>query len=105
MDDNRRLLTKAQLRTARLKPAPGQEPASRYWQGMGWVYLYDAAGALPMRPYRAPTPAQRAALAAGRALVAGAVRPGTAAGRPHRAACDAECCRRVVMSLTGVAVC
>lgn len=69
MDNGRRLLTKTQLRAEHLKPAPGQRPASRYWQGMGWVYLYDAAGAMPMRPYRAPSPAQRAALAAGRELV------------------------------------
>lgn len=69
MDDNRRLLTKTQLRAERLKPAPGQRPASRYWQGMGWVSLYDAAAAVPMRPYRAPSSAQLAALAAGRELI------------------------------------
>lgn len=53
----------------RLKPAPGQQPAARYWQGMGWVYQYDASLAFAMRAYRASSPAQAAALAAGRQLV------------------------------------
>lgn len=30
-----RLLTKTQLKAERLKPAPDQQPAARYWQGMG----------------------------------------------------------------------
>lgn len=64
-----RLLTKTQLKAERLKPAPGQQPAARYWQGMGWVYQYDASLAVAMRPYRASAPAQAAALAAGRRLV------------------------------------
>jgi DNA polymerase-3 subunit epsilon len=64
-----RLLTKTQLKAERLKPSPGQQHAARYWQGMGWVYQYDASLAVPMRPYRASTPAQLAALAAGRQLV------------------------------------
>jgi DNA polymerase-3 subunit epsilon len=64
-----RLLTKSQLKAERLKPAPGQQFAARYWQGMGWVYQYDASEAIPMRPYRPSTPAQATALAAGRALV------------------------------------
>lgn len=67
-DDVRRLLTKTQLRAERLKPAPGQGPVTRYWQGMGWVDLYDAALAVAMRPYRVPSPAQLAVLAAGRKL-------------------------------------
>ena len=64
-----RLLTKTQLKAERLRPGPGQQPAARYWQGMGWVYQYDASLAVAMRPYRAPTPAQIEALAAGRELV------------------------------------
>lgn len=64
-----RLLTKTQLRAERLKPALGQQPAARYWQGMSWVYQYDASLAVAMRPYRASTLAQAAALAAGRQLV------------------------------------
>jgi len=64
-----RLLTKSQLKAERLKPAPGQHPAASYWQGMGWVYQYDASQAVAMRPYRAPTPAQITALAAGRQLI------------------------------------
>lgn len=62
-------MTKAQLKLQRLKPGKGQRPVSRYWQGMGWVYLYDAAEAVSMRPYRAPSGAQLAALVAGRRLV------------------------------------
>lgn len=63
-----RLLTKTQLKADRLKPAPGQQPATRYWQGQGWVYQYDAAQAVVMKPYRTPSPAQKEALAAGRQL-------------------------------------
>lgn len=63
-----RLLTLTQLRAERLKPAPGQQPADRYWQGYGWVALYAASQAVALRPYKAPSQAQQAALAAGRAL-------------------------------------
>jgi hypothetical protein len=59
-----RLLTKTQLKAERLKPALGQQPAAYYWQGMGWVNQYDASLAVAMRPYRASTPAQIAALTA-----------------------------------------
>lgn len=69
MADRTRLLTKTQLKEQRLKPAHGQRPDSRYWQGQGWVDLYAAAMAVPMRPYREPSSAQRLALAAGRDLV------------------------------------
>lgn len=62
-------MTKAQLKLLRLKPGKAQRPVSRYWQGMGWVYLYDAAEAVSMRPYLAPSGPQLAALAAGRRLV------------------------------------
>jgi DNA polymerase-3 subunit epsilon len=61
-------MTRTQLREARLKPAAGQRPTDRYWQGHDWVDLYDASQAVPMRPYRAPSDAQRTALSAGRAL-------------------------------------
>lgn len=63
-----RLLTRTQLKAERLKPAPGQEPATYYWQGRGWVNLYAVTLAVAMKPYRAATQAQRAALAAGRLL-------------------------------------
>ena len=65
----RRLLTKTQLKAERLRPAPAQAPATAYWQGRGWVALYDASQAVAMRPYRSPSTAQRAALAAGRQLL------------------------------------
>ena len=63
-----RLMTKTQLKAERLKPALGQRPATRYWQGQGWVYQYDVGLAVAMKPYRAPSEAQGAALAAGRLL-------------------------------------
>ena len=69
MADRTHLYTKTQLRDQfRLKPGPGQQPASRYWQGHGWVDLYDTLAAVPMRPLRAASTAQSEALAAGRAL-------------------------------------
>jgi DNA polymerase-3 subunit epsilon len=64
-----RLLTKTQLRSERLKPAKGQLPATEYWQGRGWVNLYDPGAAKPMRAYRAPTATQLASLSSGRKLV------------------------------------
>lgn len=38
-----RLLAKIQLKAERLKPAPDQRPAARYWQGHGWVYHIEVA--------------------------------------------------------------
>lgn len=64
-----RLLTRTQLRAERLKPAKGQAPATQYWQGRGWVNLYDPGAAAPMRAYRPPSEAQLANLAAGREMV------------------------------------
>lgn len=57
------------LRAMRLKPAKSQQPANVYWQGHGEVYVYAVAACVPMAPYRAPTPAQLTALAAGRLLL------------------------------------
>lgn len=70
MEDDRELLTKTQLRARRLKPAKNQQPVKRYWSNRARAYrdLYDPAEAVPMRPYRAPTEAQRQALAEGRAI-------------------------------------
>lgn len=59
------LATLAQLRSQRLKPVPDQRPVDRYWQGHGWVQLYDHKLAIPMRPPRPATPRQRAELEAG----------------------------------------
>jgi DNA polymerase-3 subunit epsilon len=64
-----RLLTRTQLKAERLKPAKGQVPATQYWQGRGWVNVYDPGAAEPMRAYRRPSPAQLANLAVGRELV------------------------------------
>lgn len=75
METDKQLLTKTQLRALRLKPAPAQQPAARYWQGRGWVYQYDARQAQPMRPYRAPSAAQLQALAVGRSYVGTVVCP------------------------------
>jgi DNA polymerase-3 subunit epsilon len=69
MADRTSLYTKTQLREQhRMKPGRDQLPASRYWQGHGYVDLYDLAQAVPLRPARAASPAQTAALAAGRSL-------------------------------------
>lgn len=69
MADRTRLYTKTHLREQhRMKPGRDQLPASRYWQGRGYVDLYALAHAVPMRPARAASPAQAAALAAGRSL-------------------------------------
>jgi DNA polymerase-3 subunit epsilon len=59
---------KVRLKKRRLKPSPRQLPAGQYWQGQGFVSVYDVAGCIPIRPYREPTERQRAALAAGREL-------------------------------------
>lgn len=63
------LLTKTELKRQRLKPGANQHAAAYYWQGHGYVTLYDPTEAIPMRPRREPTPEQLAALAAGRSLV------------------------------------
>lgn len=65
----RGLFCKAHLRQVRLKPAPGQLAAGEVWFGRGWAPVYDRALCVPLRPYRPATPAQAAALEAGRALV------------------------------------
>lgn len=63
------LQTKTELRAQRMKPGIAQRPVGLYWQGQGYVALYDPAEAASMRPRREPSPLQAAALAAGRALV------------------------------------
>lgn len=60
------LRTTTQLREARLKPAPGQEPLgwlSMYRRGHGWgkFPLYDPAAAEPMRPLSAKQQAAKEA--------------------------------------------
>lgn len=65
----RGLLCKSHLRQERLKPAPGQPSAGEVWFGRGWAPVYDRLLCVPLRPYRPATPAQTAALEAGRALV------------------------------------
>lgn len=60
---------KADLKQERLKPAPGQRPVESYWQGQGFVEVYDRAQCVAMRPYRQPTPKQLEALARGRELI------------------------------------
>lgn len=63
------LLPRSTLRREfRLKPAKGQQAAATVWQGQGFYPVFARAACVPMRPYRAPSPAQAAALAAGRAL-------------------------------------
>lgn len=60
---------KSDLKLERLKPSPGQFPAGMYWQGQGFVDVYDKAQCVRMRPYRQPTPKQLEALARGRELI------------------------------------
>lgn len=55
-------------RECRLKPAKGQRAAATVWQGQGFYYVFAKVDCVAMRPYCAPSPAQAAALAAGRAL-------------------------------------
>lgn len=64
------LQTKTQLLAQRLKPAPGQLPAHRYYGARGWVNQYDPALAVPLRAYRAPSQSQSEALARGRVIAA-----------------------------------
>lgn len=52
----------------RMKPAPEQKPAGTVWQGHFAYDVYAISEATHMRPYKAPTEAQRAALARGREL-------------------------------------
>lgn len=72
------LQTKTELKQARRNLAGGQAPVAHYWQGHMWIALYDPASTVPMRAARAPSPAQAAALAAGRALAG--TRPCTICG-------------------------
>lgn len=65
----RGLLCKSHLRQERLKPAPGQPAVGEVWFGRGWAPVYDRALCVPLRSYLPATPAQAAALEAGRALV------------------------------------
>lgn len=62
------LQTKTELKQARRNLADGQAPVAHYWQGHTWIALYDPVSRVPMRAARAPSLAQAAALAAGRAL-------------------------------------
>ncbi|WP_137909952.1 MULTISPECIES: 3'-5' exonuclease [unclassified Burkholderia] len=72
------LQTKTELKQARRNLADGQAPVAHYWQGHTWIALYEPASTVPMRAARAPSPAQAAALAAGRALAG--TRPCTICG-------------------------
>lgn len=83
--DKAHLATLTQLRERRLKLAPGQRSCDRYWQGHGWVRLYDPQRAVPMRAFRPPTLRQQAALAAGRALAGTFVCPGCRSRVPEAA--------------------
>ena len=53
----------------RLKPARGQLSSGMVWQGQGAYEVYNKELCVPMRPYRAPSDAQLAALAAGRECI------------------------------------
>lgn len=55
-------------RDYRLKPGKGQQSAGTVWQGQGSYRVFAKADCIPLRPRREPTPAQLAALAAGREL-------------------------------------
>ncbi|WAK04281.1 3'-5' exonuclease [Methylobacter sp. YRD-M1] len=61
-------LDKTALRALRLKPTL-KTPTLLYWQGQGFVTAYLRNECVEMRPYRAPTEAQLAALKAGRELI------------------------------------
>lgn len=61
------LFSKTALKEKRLKPAGAV--VDQYWQGQGFVSVYDINNTIQMRPYRAPTEKQKAALAAGRELI------------------------------------
>lgn len=66
--DEPELLSRTALKAQRLKPAPGQEPAKRVWSHTRLAYteLFDPRLCVAMRERRAPSPAQLAALDAGR---------------------------------------
>lgn len=66
--DEPELLSRAALKMQRLKPAPGLEPAKRVWSHARLAYteLFDPRLCVAMREWRAPSPAQLAALEAGR---------------------------------------
>ncbi len=65
-------LDKTALKALRLKPTI-ETPSRDYWQGRGTVRAYDREACIPMRTYSPASPAQAAALAAGRELVGTAV--------------------------------
>lgn len=67
------LRTKTELKAIRLRVPEREHPRGHYWQGQGYVALYDPVQAVPMRPARPLSEKQRQALTAGRAL-AGTVR-------------------------------
>jgi DNA polymerase-3 subunit epsilon len=66
--DEPELLSRTALKAQRLKPAPGQKPAKRVWsqRRREYIELYDPRQCVAMRERRAPSPAQLAALEAGR---------------------------------------
>lgn len=63
------LRTRTELRAERLRLPADAWPAAYYWQGFHDVALFDPSDAQPMRPARALSEAQRAALEVGRSLV------------------------------------
>lgn len=91
------LQTKTELKEQRLKPAGTQRAAGYYWQGHGYVTLYDPAEAVSMRPRRELSSAQAAALAAGRALL-GTASCGCCGKRVDTAGLDriGRCCECVL---------
>lgn len=66
--DKPKLLSRTALRAQRLKPAPGQEPAKRVWsqRRREHIELYDPSQCIALREPRVCSPAQLAALEAGR---------------------------------------
>ena len=68
--EEKKLMTKTQLKEQRLKPAPTQVPVKQYWsnRAKAWFDLYDPTEAVPMREYRPPSEKQAAALERGRYL-------------------------------------
>lgn len=67
-DRDHGFLSRTALKEQRLKPAPGQPPAKivKSRRTGGLIELFDASLCVSMRPYKAPTEAQAAALAHGR---------------------------------------
>lgn len=70
MTEEKKLLSRTQLKAMRLKTAPGQEAEKQYYsqRARAWVDLYDPDKAVPMKAYKAPTDKQAAALARGRLI-------------------------------------